>query len=159
MEKSLYFVIISVLAMFSYCGKKKAFESHTAITPQKWATQNAFHVSVKYDGTDLKTVFFPGSGHPSFHPKGLPLIVTDAYPDEALTKKNGIVPIRLLHTDTQKEENIAEVFVSQQNGEFRIDPHPAWDRSGRYIIFNGYVGDTRNVYIADMKNIISIHKK
>lgn len=155
---------------------------HTAITPQQWA-KGGHHInwmpdgehlsmnlnidgkegleliSVKYDGTDLKTVFFPGSGHPSFHPKGLPLIVTDAYPDEALTKKNGIVPIRLLHTDTQKEENIAEVFVSQQNGEFRIDPHPAWDRSGRYIIFNGYVGDTRNVYIADMKNIISIHKK
>ncbi|MCY7291286.1 MAG: hypothetical protein LH615_03805, partial [Ferruginibacter sp.] len=58
----------------------------------------------------------------------------------------------------QKEENIAEVFVKNTNGEFGIDPHPAWDKSGRYVIFNGYVGETRNVYIADLKNIISIYK-
>jgi len=154
---------------------------HTAITPLQWA-KGGHHInwmpdgehlsmnlntdgkegleliSVKYDGTDLTTVFTPGSGHPSFHPKGLPFIVTDAYPDEPITKRNGTVPIRLLHTDTQKEENIAEVFVLNTNGEFRIDPHPAWDKSGRYVIFNGYVGETRNVYIADLKNIISIHK-
>ena len=149
----------------------------TAITPEQWS-KGGHHVnwmpdgehlsmnlntdgregleliSVKYDGTDLKTVFSPGSGHPSFHPKGLPLIVTDAYPDEPVTKRNGIVPIRLLHTDTGKEENIAEIYVSNTNGEFRIDPHPAWDKSGRYVIFNGFTGNTRNVFIADLKNIV-----
>lgn len=111
-------------------------------------------ITVRYDGTDLKTVFTPGSGHPSYHPKGLPLIVTDAYPDEPITKRNGTVPIRLLNTENNKEEHIAEVFVSNANGEFRIDPHPAWDRSGRYVIFNGFVGNTRNVFVADLKNII-----
>lgn len=151
---------------------------HTAITPDQWAkgghhinwTPDGEHLSmnlnvdgqpglelitVKYDGTGLKTVFTPGSGHPSYHPKGLPLIVTDAYPDEPITKRDGTVPIRLLHTDTNKEEHIAEVFVSNANGEFRIDPHPAWDRSGRYIIFNGFVGNTRNVFVADVKDFIS----
>jgi len=151
---------------------------HTAITPEQWA-KGGHHInwmpdgehlsmnlniddkegleliSVKYDGTDMKTVFTPGSGHPSFHPKGLPLIITDAYPDEVITKRNGTVPIRLLHTDTNNEEQIAEVFVSNANGEFRIDPHPAWDRSGRFVIFNGYVGNTRNVFVADLNNIIS----
>ncbi|MGI8633878.1 MAG: TolB family protein [Segetibacter sp.] len=149
----------------------------TAITPEEWA-KGGHHInwmpdgehlsmnlnidgkegleliSVKYDGTDLKTVFTPGSGHPSFHPKGLPLIVTDAYPNEPITKRNGTVPIRLLHTDTGKEEEIAEVFVSNTDGEFRIDPHPAWDRSGRYVIFNGFTGNTRNVFIADLKKIV-----
>jgi hypothetical protein len=154
---------------------------HTAITPEQWAkgghhvnwTPDGEHLSmnlnvdgkeglelitVKYDGTDLKTVFTPGSGHPSYHPKGLPLIVTDAYPDEPITKRNGTVPIRLLHTDTNREEHIAEVFVSNTNGEFRIDPHPAWDRSGRFVIFNGYVGNTRNVFVADLKNVIGSGK-
>ncbi len=147
----------------------------TAVTPEQWAkgghhinwTPDGEHLSmnlntdgkdglelmtVKYDGTDLKTVFTPGSGHPSFHPKGLPLIVTDAYPNEPITQRNGTVPIRLLHTVTGKEESATQIFVSDQEGEFRIDPHPAWDRSGRYIIFNGYAGKTRNVYIADLKN-------
>ncbi|WP_207955354.1 hypothetical protein [Segetibacter sp. 3557_3] len=150
---------------------------HTAITPEQWA-KGGHHInwmpdgehlsmnlnidgkegleliSVKYDGTGLKSVFSPGSGHPSFHPKALPLIITDAYPDEPITKRNGTVPLRLLHTDTNREENIAEVFVSNTNGEFRIDPHPAWDKSGRFVIFNGYVGNTRNVFVADLKKIL-----
>ncbi len=151
---------------------------HTAITPEQWA-RGGHHVnwmpdgehlsmnlnidgkegleliSVKYDGSEMKTVFTPGSGHPSYHPKGLPLIITDAYPDEPLTKRNGIVPIRLLHTDSQAEEKVAEVFVTNTNGEFRVDPHPAWDRSGRYVIFNGFTDGTRNVFVADLKNVIN----
>lgn len=157
--------------------KPDGSDIRTAVTPEQWA-KGGHHVnwmpdgehlsmnlnvdgnegleliSVKYDGTDMKTVFTPGSGHPSFHPKGLPLIVTDAYPNEPVTAKNGIVPIRLLHTDTGREEKMAEVYVSGQEGEFRIDPHPAWDRTGRYVVFNGYVGGTRNVFVADLKNYI-----
>ncbi|MBC8034648.1 MAG: hypothetical protein H7Y03_10910 [Chitinophagaceae bacterium] len=148
---------------------------HTAVTPDQWAKgghhinwmPDGLHlsmnlnidgkeglelISVKYDGADLKQVFVPGSGHPSYHPKGLPLIITDAYPDEQITLRNGTVPIRLLHTDTQTEEKIAEVYVSRKAGEFRIDPHPAWDRSGRFVIFNGYTGNTRNVFVADLKD-------
>lgn len=145
----------------------------TAITPEQWAkgghhvnwTADGKHLSmnlniddkeglelieVKYHGTDMKTVFFPGSGHPSYHPRGLPLIITDACPNESITAKNGIVPIRLLDTATGKEVNIVEIFVSKIDGEFRIDPHPAWDKSGRYIIFNGYINNIRNVFMADI---------
>ncbi len=158
--------------------KPDGTDIRTAVTPEQWA-KGGHHVnwmpdgehlsmnlnidgkegleliSVKYDGTDLKTVFTPGSGHPSYHPGGLPLIVTDAYPDEPITKRDGSVPIRFLHTDTGREEKVAEVYVSNVNGEFRIDPHPAWDRTGRYVVFNGYTGGTRNVFIADLRNWIS----
>lgn len=148
-------------------------EIRTAIAPEQWAkgghhvnwTADGEHLSmnlnvdgieglelieVKYDGTDMKTVFTPGSGHPSYHPKGLPLIITDAYPNESITARDGIVPIRLLNTATGKEVNIVEIFVSKIDGEFRIDPHPAWDKSGRYIVFNGYIDNTRNVFMADI---------
>ncbi len=157
--------------------KPDGTDIRTAVTPEQWAkgghhvnwmpdgehlsmnlntdgTEGLELISVKYDGTEMKTIFTPGSGHPSFHPKGLPLIVTDAYPDEPITKRNGTVPIRLLHTDTQVEEKAAEVFVTNTNGEFRIDPHPAWDRTGRYVIFNGFTNGTRNVFIADLKNVV-----
>ncbi|MBC7920899.1 MAG: hypothetical protein H7Z75_07375 [Ferruginibacter sp.] len=146
----------------------------TAITPDQWArgghhinwTPDGEHLSmnlnvdgkpglelitVRYDGSDLKTVFSPGSGHPSLHPGGLPFIVTDAYPDE-LGLIEGSVPIRLMNKQTGQEQTIASIFVSKAQGEFRIDPHPAWDRSGRYVVFNGFVDGTRNVFIADLKN-------
>lgn len=150
---------------------------HTAITPEQWA-KGGHHInwapdgehltmnlnvdgregleliSVKYDGSDLKTIFTPGSGHPSFHPKNLPIMVTDAYPNEPITKLDGSVPIRYLHTDTGKEEKIADVFVSSAEGEFRVDPHPAWDRTGRFVIFNGLIAGTRTVFVADLKALL-----
>ena len=108
-------------------------------------------ITVKYDGTDMKTVFTPGSGHPSFNPLGGPLMVTDAYPGELGTTE-GTIPIRLMNTQTGQEEAIVNIFVSKAEGEFRIDAHPVWDPSGRYVIFNGFQNGTRNVFIADLKD-------
>jgi len=39
-------------------------------------------------------------------------------------------------------------------GEFRVDPHPAWDRSGRFVAFNGFVNDTRGVFVADLSALL-----
>jgi hypothetical protein len=153
-------------------------EMRTAITPEQYArgghhmawTADGDHISmnlemdgdpvlelitVKYDGTDLKTVYPTGSGHPSFHPGGLPLIITDAYAHEPVTNQDGFVPVRLLNVATGTEELIANVFVPKvEDSSFRVDAHPTWDRSGRYVIFNGYEDNTRCVYIADLKDII-----
>ncbi|MDO1449678.1 hypothetical protein Q0590_25600 [Rhodocytophaga aerolata] len=153
-------------------------ELRTAITPERWAKgghhinwmPDGEHVSMnlnvdgkpglefitaKYDGTDLKVAFAPGSGHPSFHPAGLPLVITDAYPEEPVSPGKGLSPIRLLHTSTGQEEVIQNIFVSDVQGEFRIDPHPAWDRTGQYVIFNGFEGNTRNVFIANLKDMVA----
>ncbi|MBC7891732.1 MAG: hypothetical protein H7Y12_05915, partial [Sphingobacteriaceae bacterium] len=110
-------------------------------------------ITVKYDGSNLKTVFTPGSGHPSLHPGGLPLMVTDAYPGE-LGLTEGAVPIRLMNVQTGKEQTLASIFLSKAEGEFRIDAHPAWDRSGRYVVFNGFTDGTRGVYLADLKELL-----
>ena len=110
-------------------------------------------IKAKDDGSDLQVIYPVGSGHPSFHPNGR-YIITDAYPDEKIAYDDGTVPIRLIDTQLQKEVVIARIFVSDISGEFRIDPHPAWDRSGNYVVFNGYVGDTRQVYMADLSQLI-----
>ena len=34
--------------------------------------------------------------------------------------------------------------------ELRIDPHPAWDREYKRIIFNGCDNGVRRVYLADL---------
>jgi hypothetical protein len=144
----------------------------TAITAEQWAAgghhinwcPDGIHVSmnlsvdgrpgleiirVRYDGSELQPLFKPGSGHPSFHPAGRYLI-TDAYPNEPVAFGDGSVPLRLIDTKTSTCQNIVRVYVSAAKGEFRVDPHPAWDASGRYVVFNGFVHGTRKVYVADL---------
>lgn len=109
-------------------------------------------VTFKYDGTNLKTVYPKGSGHPSYHPKGLPFIITDAYSGE-MPLPGGKTPVRLINVNSQKEQNVAELQLPQiVNMEFRVDAHPAWDRSGRYVVINGTENGTRCVYLIDLKN-------
>ena len=147
----------------------------TAITPEQWA-RGGHHinwmpdgdhlsmnlnidgkegveiVSVKYDGTDLKEAYPIGSGHPSFNVAGLPYIVTDAYAGEVVAGK-GLTPIRLINYEQQTEYNLAEVYLPPiRNFEFRVDAHPAWDRTGRYIVFNGVKDGHRCVYMAEINH-------
>lgn len=130
---------------------------HFSMNLEVDSTSNGLEiVTVRYDGSGLTKVFAPGSGHPSFHPKGLPLIITDAYRNEtSVTRDDGFVPIRLMNTKTGKETVIARVRVPDvKDNSFRMDAHPTWDRSGRYVIYNGYDDNDRGVYVADLKSII-----
>jgi hypothetical protein len=111
-------------------------------------------INVKYDGTNLKTAYPIGSGHPSYHPKGLPFVITDAYAGE-MPVADGKTPIRLINVSKQTEQNIAEIVLPKiTNFEFRVDAHPAWDKTGRFVVFNGTDNGTRCVYIADLKNLL-----
>lgn len=68
---------------------------------------------------------------------------------------DGFVPVRLINVESGEEQLIANVFVPDvDDSSFRVDPHPTWDRSGRYVIFNGYGDNTRCVYIADLASIV-----
>ncbi|MEO6003931.1 MAG: hypothetical protein ABIZ04_12745 [Opitutus sp.] len=157
--------------------KPDGTDIHTAVTPEQWA-RGGHHVnwmpdgehlsmnldvdaqpgleliSVRYDGSDMKVIFKPGSGHPSMQPQGQRYFVTDAYPDEPVAAHDGTSPLRFINLDRQTEQTLAQVFVSMTAGEFRIDPHPAWDRSGRYVVFNGFVDHTRNVFMADLSAVL-----
>lgn len=154
----------------------------TAITPEQWAKgghhvnwmPNGTHLSmnlnidgkpgleiitVKYDGSELETVYSPGSGHPSYNPKGLPFIITDAYAGE-MPLKEGTSPIRLINVKDQSEKLVFGVQLPPiKDFEFRVDAHPTWDRTGRYVIFNGTYQGTRSVYIADLKDMLKNNKK
>ncbi len=107
---------------------------HTAITAEQWA-KGGHHINwmpdgeylsmnldvdekkgleiitVKYDGRDMQTVYSPGSGHPSYHPKGLPYIITDAYAGEMNTN-DGKSPIRLIDLRTKTEQAVGYSFFA-----------------------------------------------
>lgn len=63
--------------------------------------------------------------------------------------------LRFIDRQRQKEQLIARVVVSMAAGELRVDPHPAWDRTGRFVTFNGFVGGTRNVFVADVSSLLA----
>ncbi len=120
-------------------------------------------VSVRYDGTNIRSIHPVGSGHPSMHPK-LPFVITDAYTHEPLARGDGTVPLRMIDLRNKTETTIAHVLARRSDSaklttEFRIDQHPVWDASGRFIVFNGVHQDTRAVYVADvgewLKNAMS----
>jgi hypothetical protein len=111
-------------------------------------------VRVRYDGTDLHSIYPLGSGHPSTHPS-LPFMVTDSYTHESPARPDGTVPLRLIDLRNKTETALARVLARRSDSaklstEFRIDQHPVWDASGRYLVFNGVHADTRCVFIADL---------
>ncbi|HBC86074.1 MAG TPA: hypothetical protein DCZ94_03880 [Lentisphaeria bacterium] len=114
-------------------------------------------VQVNYDGSGLRKIFdnVLGSGHPTVHPDGKHLL-TDTYTKEKASFNDGTIPLRWLELATGKEKVLVRINTKQPSpdGVLRIDPHPAWDRTWRYVTFNAFIGDTRRVYIADMKEVI-----
>lgn len=110
--------------------------------------------SVRYDGTGLRSIHPVGSGHPSMHPT-LPFVITDAYPREPVTRGDGTAPLRLIDLRTKTETALAQVQLTTTDtakltSEHRIDAHPVWDASGRFIVFNGVHDNTRAVFVADV---------
>ncbi|UCH02210.1 MAG: hypothetical protein JSV20_10505 [Candidatus Bathyarchaeota archaeon] len=135
-------------------------DGETIMMNLKYHKDNAMRfVKFRYDGSHsgLISEELRGSGHPSMH-KNSRYIVTDAYPWETLSFKDGTVPIRFLDLNTHREETLLRIKVAPRfrspKNELRIDPHPAWDTSFRYIAINASPNTTRRVYVADLKTLL-----
>ncbi len=109
-------------------------------------------VIVRYDGTGYGQLVPNawGSGHPSVHSSGR-FLITDSYTGDYGARPDGTTPIRLVTIPDGREIELARMQTrTPYEQSLRLDPHPAWDRTWRYLTFNGYVGGTRRVYIADL---------
>lgn len=114
-------------------------------------------VSVNYDGSDLKPVFADvlGTGHPTVHECGH--ILTDTYVSEWPHYDDTTVPLRWIDMRSGEERTIVRIesqVKPQPISALRVDAHPAWDRSRRYVVFNGVSDNTRRVYLADMRSLL-----
>lgn len=116
-------------------------------------------VSVKYNGSRIHNILddVRGSGHPTVHPSGH--ILTDTYLKswDFPQYGDGTVPIRWINMKNGRECVLVRIHTQQpcNDSALRIDPHPAWDRTWRYIAFNGYSCGSRRVFIADMEPLLS----
>ena len=97
----------------------------------------------------------PGSGHPTVHAGGKH-ILTDTYTREATAFGDGTVPLRWIDLHTGEETVLVRLNTQQPCADsvMRVDPHPAWDRTGRYVTFNGFVDGTRRVFLTDLKELL-----
>jgi len=117
-------------------------------------------VRARYDGTGLEamTEAVPGSGHPSLHPDGRH-VVTDCYLHEPMAfKEDGQVPLRLIDLASGSETRFVRIRTRPEwkgpKNELRVDPHPAWDPTFRFVAFNACPDGPRKVYLADLGTLL-----
>jgi hypothetical protein len=115
-------------------------------------------IKAPYNGRNIE-ILAPGllgSGHPTLHPDEVH-ILTDAYTYESMTLPDGSVPIRWIDTRDSSEEILVRIPALPDcpgpKLELRVDPHPAWDRDYRRIVFNGVENGKRRVYLADLSEL------
>lgn len=71
----------------------------------------------------------------------------------------GTTPIRWVDLEAETEATLVRIR-SQPLEEgplrvLRVDPHPAWDREFRRVVFNACLDGKRRVYLADLSNLVS----
>ncbi len=110
-------------------------------------------VRARQDGAGLEPMSgrIVGSGHPSLHPDGRH-VVTDAYLGEPVAFGDDTTPLRWIDLAEGSERTVVRIrtrpdFAGPKN-ELRVDPHPAWDRTFRFVTFNACPDGRRRVYIA-----------
>jgi hypothetical protein len=115
-------------------------------------------VQVNADGTELGKMRedLLGSGHPTVHADNRHLI-TDTYTRESTAFGDGTIPLRWIDLETGEDRVLVRINTAQphEDSVLRVDPHPAWDPTWRYVAFNGFVEGTRRVYVADLAGLLS----
>jgi hypothetical protein len=114
-------------------------------------------VACGVDGSNLRPILddVVGSGHPTVHPGGC--ILTDSYVHEQVAFGDGSVPLRWVDMSSGAERTLVRIHSRVEpthHQALRVDPHPAWHRDGRHVVFNGVEGNTRRVYLADLGGVI-----
>ena len=113
-------------------------------------------VQVDADGSGLRKMLDDtvGSGHPTVCSDGRHLL-TDTYTRAPTAFGDGTVPLRWIDLADGGEETLVRINTRQPcaDGVMRVDPHPAWDRTWRYVTFNAFVGGTRRVFVADLSTV------
>ncbi len=90
-------------------------------------------------------------------------ILTDAYPGEPVSFGDETVPIRWVDLNKETETTLIRIRSKpayegpKHSRDMRLDPHPAWDRSLSYVVFNGCPDGYRHVFIADMRKVVGRH--
>ena len=110
-----------------------------------------------FDGSDFGPFTgVRGSGHPILHPSGMLLADTYAW-ETPLAYGDGSVPLRWIDPEADAERAVVRIMSRvepQPEGTMRVDAHVAYDRTWRWVAFNGVSDNTRRVYLANLSPLL-----
>ncbi len=113
----------------------------------------------RYDGSELRALHpdVRGGGHPTLHPDNRH-VLTDAYVREYAEYGDGTTPLRWIDIENGEETTLVRIRTAPiYEGSMdclRVDPHPAWDRLHRRVVFNACPGGRRRVCMADLSHLL-----
>ena len=101
-----------------------------------------------------------GSGHPTLHPDGRHLLSDCYWGERWRDESDGTTPLRWIDLRDGGEREVCRVVNRPPHdgpglpATLRVDPHPCWDRTWRFVTFTGVEGNTRRVFLADMRPLL-----
>jgi hypothetical protein len=99
-----------------------------------------------------------GSGHPTLHPDGRH-VLTDEYQHGRFAFDDGTVLLRWVDVAAGTEQTLVRINTRPAHCDrvrvLRVDPHPAWDRSYRRVVFNACPDGYRRVFVAEMDSLLA----
>jgi hypothetical protein len=90
------------------------------------------------------------NGHMSYSPDGR-WLVTDEYPDAE--ERRTLILYRL--SDGRRFDLGRFLSPREYSGEIRCDLHPRWSRDGRFVSIDSLHEGTRQIYVADVSEIVA----
>jgi len=123
-----------------------------------WLGDNNMRFCIfRHDGSDFRILSDKhlGSGHPSLNADSSYLL-SDYYVGEYKSIGEKESPIRLIQLNGGEEAAICTVQtdLNIQDSTFRVDPHPVWSRDFKKVCFNGAPAGRRQVFVADLSEVI-----
>jgi hypothetical protein len=70
--------------------------------------------------------------------------------------EDGTTPLRWVDMQADEEEVIARIPSDTGGGPtpLRVDPHPAWDSTHRWVTFNAFPDGTRRIFVMHMDSLV-----
>lgn len=127
------------------------------LTPTWLGEHEMRYCMFHHTGNDFKIISrkYLGSGHPSINSESSYLLI-DYYVGEYKKLNYKECPIKIINLNTDEDISICTVFtdLNTNNETLRLDPHPAWSRDYNKICFNGAPEGIRQVFIADLTDVL-----
>ncbi|MDP6039428.1 MAG: hypothetical protein QGG64_12825, partial [Candidatus Latescibacteria bacterium] len=94
---------------------------------------------------------FPRDGHNAFSPNR-EWVVCDWYPKNEAR----LAGLMLYHIERDEKILLGEFHHDElYTSDIRCDLHPRWSRDGQTITFDSVHGDTRQIYLVDVSDIVN----
>ncbi len=137
----------SRVSHFAWRDEKRIMVSTDMLGSMRFVELSDRTTDFKPFGGDI----LPADGHNAFYPDGR-WIVCDTYPKPG----SRLAELMLYNIEEERKVLLGEFYHEPKyTQDIRCDLHPRWSRDGTTISFDSVHGDTRQIYLDDVSEIVS----